>query len=69
MAPAPLYQMNVVPCGAASASLNKTNINQQEATVARLFHTFPAKVAGKFEKIRPPQKNLCKATFQTHFVH
>jgi hypothetical protein len=24
------------------------------ATVARLFQTFPAKVAGKFEKILPP---------------
>jgi putative transposase len=37
-------------------------------TVARLFQTFPAKVAGKFEKIRPLQKILCKATFQTPFV-
>jgi hypothetical protein len=37
-------------------------------TVARLFQTFLAKVAGKFEKVRPLQKILCKATFQTPFV-
>jgi hypothetical protein len=41
----------------------------QDSTVARLFQTFPAKVTGKFEKIRPLQKILCEATFQTHFVH
>jgi hypothetical protein len=37
-------------------------------TVARLFQTFPAKVAGKFEKIRPLRQILCKATFQAPFV-
>jgi hypothetical protein len=37
-------------------------------TVARFFQTFPAKVAGKFKKIWPLQKTLCKATFQTPFV-
>jgi hypothetical protein len=40
----------------------------EKVTVARLFQTFPAKVAGKFEKIGPLQKILCKATFQTPFV-
>jgi hypothetical protein len=37
-------------------------------TVARLFEAFQAKVAGKFEKIRPLRKILCKATFQAPFV-
>jgi hypothetical protein len=40
----------------------------EKSTVARLFEDFPAKVAGKFEKIRPLRKMLCKATFQAPFV-
>jgi hypothetical protein len=36
-------------------------------TVARLFPTFPAKVAGKFEKILPLIKCLVKQLFQTPF--
>jgi hypothetical protein len=33
-------------------------------TVARLFQTFSAKVVGKFEKIRPLQKNCIKHLFR-----
>jgi hypothetical protein len=37
------------------------------STVARLFRTFPAKVAGKFEKILLLQKCRVKQLFQTPF--
>jgi hypothetical protein len=36
-------------------------------TVARLFRTFPAKVAGIFEKILPRNKSRLKQLFQTLF--
>jgi hypothetical protein len=47
----------------------KMYITSTDITFARLFQTIPAKVAGKFEKNQPLQKIVCKATFQTHFVH
>jgi hypothetical protein len=54
------------------ATLGQSNLacsaGGEAGTVTRFFYTFPAEVAGKFEKIGPLQKILFKATFQTPFV-
>jgi hypothetical protein len=38
------------------------------ATVARLFQSIPAKVAGKLKKVRPPIKHCVKITFHSLFI-